>query len=98
MEKMAEDKTSGKKGFFCSNTDCGKTFDKPKIMKFCPHCYTEIHEEEKGHCPHFFGYLGLKDDGKGIPFECNECTKTIDCLLKKRKYSTKAIKEIQKWF
>lgn len=97
-EKILEDKTSGKKRFICSNPDCGKTFGEPKIIKFCPHCYTEIHEEGKGDCPHFFGYLGLKEDGKGIPVECNDCTRTIECLLQKSRYSNKAVKEIKKWF
>jgi len=91
-------KTRTKKELHCSNPDCGKAFDKPKILKLCPHCYAEIKEEKKSGCPHFFGYLGLKEDGKGIPLECNECEKTIECLLKKRKYSNKAVKEIKKWF
>ena len=99
---MAEDKTSDKKRIRCCNPDCGKSFDEPKIIMFCPHCYAEINGEEKeekeSNCPHFFGYLGLKEDGKGIPEECNECTRTLECLLKKRKYSNKAIKEMQKWF
>jgi len=93
---MDSDKTKEKKEFHCSNPDCGKAFDKPKIMKFCPHCYSEV-QEEKLDCPHFFGYLGQKDDNIGIPDECNECTRTIDCLLKKRA-SSKAVKEIKKWF
>lgn len=98
MQKMAKDKTIGNKRFLCSNPDCGKSFDEPKIIKFCPHCYTEMKEEENSDCPHFFGYLGLKEDGKGIPDECNDCAKTIECLLKKRNYSRKAVKEINKWF
>jgi hypothetical protein len=102
-EKMVEDKISDKKRFRCSNPDCGKAFDKPKIIMFCPYCYTEVKKaevmkEKTSGCPHFFGYLGLKEDGKGIPEECNECTKTLECLLKKRKYSNKAVKEIKKWF
>lgn len=95
MQEATRDKTKVKK-FHCSNPDCGKAFDKPKIIKFCPHCYTEI-KEEKSACPHFFGYLGQKKDGKGIPDECNECTRIIECLLKKRA-SSKAAKEIKKWF
>jgi hypothetical protein len=96
MQEATRDKTKVKKKFHCSNPDCAKTFDKPKIIKFCPHCYTEIKEEESD-CPHFFGYLGQKEDGNGIPDECNECTRTIECLLKKRA-SSKAVKEIKKWF
>ena len=98
LAKMAEYKTTDKKKFRCSNPDCGKAFDEPKIIKFCPQCYTEIQDEKKTECPHFFGYLGLKEDGKGIPNECNNCTKTVECLLQKRKYSKKAVKEIKKWF
>lgn len=94
---MACDKTSEKKEFRCSNPDCGKAFDKPKIIRLCPFCYADV-KEEKTNCPHFFGYLGQKDDGKGIPSECNECEKAIECLLKKRSYSSKAVKEIEKWF
>jgi hypothetical protein len=93
---MSEDKTD-KKRLRCSNPDCGKTFDKPKIIKFCPHCYAEINDKESD-CPHFFGYLGLKENSNGIPDECNECTRTIECLLKKRRLSNKAMKEIKKWF
>jgi len=96
MREMAGAKTKAKKEFHCSNPECGKAFDKPKIMKFCPYCYAEI-REEKLDCPHWFGYLGQKDDGKGIPVECSECEKTIECLLEKRA-SSKAVKEIKKWF
>jgi hypothetical protein len=97
-EKMVEDKMSDKKRFHCSNPDCGKAFDEPKLMMFCPYCYTEVKEEKNSGCQHFFGYLGLQKDGKGIPDECNECTRTVECLLQKRKYSNKAVREIKKWF
>jgi hypothetical protein len=97
-EKMVEDKMSDKSRFHCSNPDCGKAFDKPKIIMFCPYCYAEVKKEKTSGCQHFFGYLGLKEDDKGIPEECNECTKILECLLKKRKYSNKAVKEIKKWF
>jgi hypothetical protein len=96
MQKMNSGTNSGKKVFHCSNPDCGKAFDKPKIILFCPHCYAEV-QEEKSACPHFFGHLGQKQDGQGIPPECNECTRTIECLLKKRA-SSKAVQEIKKWF
>ena len=97
MGKMDGAKTRAKKELHCSNPDCGKSFDKPKIIMFCPYCYAEI-QEEKSDCPHFFGYLGEKEDGEGIPPECNECERTIECLLKRRKYSNTAIKEIKKWW
>jgi len=98
MQKMSKDKILEKKRFRCPNPDCGESFDKPMIMMFCPHCYAEIREEKESECPHFFGYLRLKKDDKGIPAECNECTKAVECLLKKRQYSRKAVKEIKKWF
>jgi len=98
MQKMASDKATDKKEFNCSNPDCGKSFDKPKIMKFCPYCYAEIREAKKSVCQHWFGYLGQKEDGKGVPSECSECEKTIECLLRKNVYSAKAVKEIKKWF
>jgi hypothetical protein len=97
MQEMACDKTAEKKEYRCSNPDCRKTFDKPKIIKLCPFCYADV-KEEKTNCSHFFGYLAQKDDGKGIPSECNECEDVIECLLKKRSYSSKAVKEIEKWF
>jgi hypothetical protein len=95
-EEMPKDKATERKEYHCSNTDCGKSFDKPVIIKFCPYCYAEIQEYEE-HCQHWFGYLGEKQDGKGIPPECNECSNTIQCLLSKRA-STKAANEISKWF
>ena len=97
MQKMLNDKTTDKEEFHCSNPDCGKAFDKPKIIKYCPYCYAII-REKKSDCPHWFGYLGQKEDGKGIPPECFECEETLDCLLKKSAYSAKAVKEIKKWF
>ena len=98
MWKMGAAKTLGKKRFRCPNPDCGEYFDKPKIMMFCPHCYSEMKEEKVSGCLHYFGYLGLKEDNNGIPEECNECSRTVECLLKKRKYSRKAVKEIKKWY
>jgi hypothetical protein len=96
---MAKANTVANKRFLCPNPYCGKAFAEPKIIKVCPHCYAEIKKEtENLDCPHFFGYLGLKEDNKGIPEECNECTRTIECLLKKRKYSRKAMTEIKRWF
>jgi hypothetical protein len=98
MLEMLRDKTSDKKKEFrCSNPDCGKSFVEPKILKLCPYCYAII-EEKKMECPHWFGYLGQKNDGKGIPLECIKCDETLDCLLKKRAYSSKAVKEIKKWY
>lgn len=92
-------KASGEKRFRCSDPDCGKEFDEPKVMLFCPHCFAELQDKKKGSdCPHFFGYLGLKEDDKGVPDECNDCKRTVECLLKKRRYSNRAIREIKKWF
>lgn len=95
-EMSSEPKNEGK--FRCPNPYCGKTFDEPKIIKFCPYCYAEVKEEKRSECPHWFGYLSQKEDGKGVPPECFECERTIECLLKKHTYSAKATKEIKKWF
>jgi hypothetical protein len=95
MQEMPKDKTTEKKEFHCSNPECGKAFDKPKIIKVCPFCHAEI-QEDQSQCQHWLGYLGEKEDGKGIPPECNECERTLQCLLGKRA-SAKAVKEISKW-
>jgi len=93
---MSKGKTKEKKEYRCANSDCGKSFTEPKIMKFCPYCYAEIQEYQE-RCQHWFGYLAEKEDGEGIPPECNECEKTIQCLLSKRT-TAKAAKEISKWW
>jgi hypothetical protein len=95
-ENMPKDKATERKEYHCSNPECGKAFAEPKIIKFCPYYYAEL-QEYQSHCQHWFGYLAEKEDGKGIPPECNECETAIQCLLSK-KASAKAAKEISKWF
>jgi len=98
MLEMPEDKAEEKNRRYCSNPNCGKAFDKPKILHVCPHCLTEIQEDQKSGCQYWFGYLGQKENGERIPNECIECEKSIECMLKKEAYSTKAVKEIKKWW
>ena len=83
---------------YCPNPNCGKAFDKPKILHVCPHCLTAIQEDQKSGCQYWFGYLGEREGGEGIPNECIECEKSIECMLKKESYSTEAVGEIKKWF
>jgi len=97
MQEMPEDKTTEKNRSYCSNPNCGKAFDKPKILHVCPHCLTEIQDEKAG-CQYWFGYLGQRENEEGIPDECIECERSIECMLKKEAYSTKAVKEIKKWW
>ena len=95
---MSVEHTSMKGKRYCSNPDCGKSFDKPKILQVCPHCLVEIKEDEKSSCQFWYGYLGQRVDGEGIPNECVECEKVLECMLKKESYSTQAVREIKKWW
>lgn len=36
-------------------------------------------------CPHFFGYLGQRAKGEGIPEECLACEKAVECMLSEPK-------------
>lgn len=89
------------KHYCCSNPECRKTFDKPKLIKYyvCPHCMTKIEEKEnkKEECPYFFGYLNQKNKNKPIPKNCIECGKVLECMLNKN-YSQTAVEEIKKWY
>ena len=49
-------------------------------------------------CKHYFGYLCEREKGEGIPNECVECSKILDCMLSKVHQSTKSVKEIKKWY
>jgi len=49
-------------------------------------------------CKHYFGYLCEREKGEGIPNECVECPKNLDCMLSKVHQSTKSVKEIKKWY
>lgn len=87
-----------KDSYRCSNPNCGITFDKPKLLPVCPRCKTEVDENKKAGCQNYFGYLGQRSDSEGIPEECVECEKSIECMLEKEQYSQNAVKEIKKWF
>lgn len=95
---MFKEKTSKKSRYYCSNPKCGKAFDKPKIIHVCPHCLNEMTKSEKKGCQYWFGYLGQRENGEVIPAGCVECEKSIECMLRRESYSTKAIKEIKKWW
>ena len=32
-------------------------------------------------CQYYFGYLGQREKGKGIPNSCLDCAKSLDCML-----------------
>jgi len=36
-------------------------------------------------CPHYFGYLGKRAKGEGIPEECLACEKAVECMLSEPK-------------
>jgi hypothetical protein len=95
---MLEAKKQENYQHYCSNPNCRKAFDEPKILHVCPHCLTEVQEDQKTGCHNWFGYLRQRENGEGIPKECIECAKSIDCMLTDGSYSTEAIKEIKKWF
>jgi len=90
--------TDKKDSYRCSNPNCGITFDKPKTIHVCPRCNIEVEEDKKAGCQYSFGYLGERESGEGIPEECVECEKSIECMLRKEDYSPNAAKEIKKWF
>jgi hypothetical protein len=98
MLGMLEAKTKEKSTYHCSNSSCGRTFDKPKIIRVCPYCLTEIHEDQKSGCQFWFGYLGQRENGERIPDECVECERSVECMLQKEAYSTEAVTEIKKWY
>lgn len=98
MQEMLEAKTKEKNTHYCSNPLCGKAFDKPKIIQVCPYCLTELRDDQKSGCQHWVGYLRQREDGEGIPDECIECERSIECMLKEEAYSAEAVKEIKKWF
>lgn len=95
---MLETKKAEKNIHHCSNPLCGKSFDKPKVIYVCPYCLTEMQENQRLGCQHWFGYLGQRASGEGIPDECIECEKSVECMLEKEAYSPEAVKEIKKWF
>ena len=98
LQAMLEEKATERHYRFCTNPDCGKAFDKVKVINVCPHCLKEVKEVQKSECQHWFGYLEQREKGEGIPEGCLECNKAIDCMLKRETYSTEAVKEIKKWW
>ena len=179
-----EVKTNKKGKHCCSNPNCGKTFSRPKVIKYyvCPSCQTLIdiptqkipdpvpsikkpglptkQQEPKSEltvnlpasdvelapskendnnetldlklefvtesksidtssleekvqlavegrkvlselnfqCEHYFGFLGEKKEGQGIPETCFECPKSLECLLSKSIKSEESIQEIKQWY
>ena len=98
MQHKSRDKTTENGKRYCSNPNCRKAFDKPKILQVCPHCLTAIHDDQQSGCQYWFGYLSQRSSDTQIPDECIECQKSIDCMLNKEAYSTHAVKEIKKWW
>ena len=49
-------------------------------------------------CKHYFGYLGHRDKGEGIPDACLECPKSLDCMLSDYYRSKETVEEIKKWY
>jgi len=84
--------------YSCSNPNCKKVFDKPKLIQYlaCPHCDTRI--EQTKSCQHWYGYLSQREKGIQIPEECIECDKSLECLLGQCYESPKAVTEIKKWY
>jgi len=58
----------------------------------------ESDSQSDSRCKHYFGYLCEREKGEGIPNECVECPKNLDCMLSKVHQSTKSVKEIKKWY
>lgn len=87
-----------KNRYHCLNPKCGITFDQPKILNVCPSCLVEVKEDTKAGCQYWFGYLGERESCDGMPEECVECEKSIECMLRKEEYSAKAVDEIKKWW
>ena len=48
-------------------------------------------------CKNYFGYLGQREKGEGIPAECLECPKSLDCMLLEYK-SKESVAAIKKWY
>jgi len=49
-------------------------------------------------CQHYFGYLGQREKGEGIPSSCVECAKSLDCMLAEYYKSKETVEEIRKWY
>ena len=89
-----------KKQYICSNSECKKTFDNPKLVQYyaCPYCSKEIKEKNlELECFHYLGYLSEREKNVPIPPECIECMKSVECMLSSTS-SKDAAQEIQKWY
>jgi hypothetical protein len=82
---------------YCSK--CKESFAEPKLIQYyaCPHCLNKIEEEAKTGCQQWFGYLSQKDKTEGVPKECVECQKVLECMLNQDS-SAVAVSEIKKWY
>lgn len=49
-------------------------------------------------CVRYFGYLGKRSKGEGIPEGCFECPKSIDCMLSDYISSKESVEAIKKWY
>jgi hypothetical protein len=49
-------------------------------------------------CQHYYGYLGQREKGEGIPSSCVECAKSLDCMLAEYYKSKEIVEEIRKWY
>ena len=58
----------------------------------------EVDAPSDSRCKHYFGYLGQREKGEGIPDTCLECLKSLDCMLSDYNKSTKTVEEIKKWY
>ena len=54
--------------------------------------------EKPAGCKHYFGYLGQREKGEGIPESCLGCAKSLDCMLSDYYKSKEPIAEIKKWY
>jgi hypothetical protein len=49
-------------------------------------------------CQYYYGYLGQREKGEGIPSSCVECAKSLDCMLADYYKSKETVEEIRKWY
>jgi DNA-directed RNA polymerase subunit RPC12/RpoP len=99
MEKTVATKKVFKE-YYCSNPECTKKFEKPKLIQYyaCPHCMGKVEEIEREACQYFFSYLSKKDTNNPIPEDCVECKKVLECMLNQEYSSQAAVEEIKKWY
>ena len=58
----------------------------------------EVNKPSNPNCKHYFGYLGSRKKGEGIPESCLECPKSLDCMLGDYYKSKESVAEIKKWY